>query len=226
MRVFVITSDHYMWALKPFIYLFQQYWSELQEVVVAGFSMPDFDLPENFRFHSIARQNYPAKKWSNALIKFLQDMPDDHFVLMLEDYWLCRTVDHRGVQACWEYIKEKPDVLRIDLTDDRLYAGGRVDVEGWGSYDIIETPESTPYQMSTQAGIWNRKLMLDLLEPGKSAWEVEIHTKPPSKMRVLGTRQAPVRYANAILKGKVQEDEIKRIPQPHRDVIKQWIPDT
>src|SRR3990170_4424942 len=224
LRVFVETSDKYNWALKPFIYLFNIYWSELQPVVIAGYTLPNFDLPSNFAFHSIDSHNYPAERWSDGMIKFLNAMPDSHFVLLLCDYWLTRTVDVRGVQACYEYVRAKDEVLRIDLTTDRLYTGGMFDVEPWGCYDIIETPFESSYQMSVQAGIWNRQRMLEVLVPGKTAWEAEIHTQPPPEMRVLGTRQRPVAYANAILKGELQEYEVDKIPQSHRDIVRQWIP--
>ncbi len=222
-RVFVLTSDKYMWAIKPFAYLFNVYWSTMQPVLLAGFSEPTFPLPDNFTFMKIADENYPADKWSNGLIHLLNNVDDSHFVFLLEDYWLCKTVDVRGVNACYEYIKDR-NVLRIDLTDDRQYAGGVQNLDAWGSYDIVETPNGTPYQMSTQAGIWNRKLMLEVLRPDKSAWEIEVHTSPPPSMRVLGTRQCPVRYANGILKGDVDMNSIDRIPQPHRDIVKEWLP--
>lgn len=226
LRVFVEVSDNYLWALKPFIYLFQTYWSEQQPVVIGGFAPPPFELPDNFRFHQIAKHNFPANKWSDGMLKFFLDNPtDEHFVFMLADYWLSRTVDVRGVQACYDYIKDRPNVLRIDLSADRLYAGGMRDVESYGCYDVVETPNSSPYQMSIQAAIWHRKNFVKLLQQGKSAWEVEIHTKPPEQMRVLGTRQWPVRYANALLKGQLDFEQVKRIPQPHLDRIIQWIPE-
>jgi hypothetical protein len=225
LRVFVITSDRYTWALAPFAHLFNSYWSELQPVVVAGYSQPPFPLPRNFEFHRIDYQNYPAEKWSNGIIKFLTSVPDTHFVLMLEDYWLTRTVDAEGVKSCYQYMKERPDILRFDLTDDRQYNGKSVNIGGWGHYDLVESPIEAEYRMSTQAGIWNKKLMLDLLVPDKSAWEVEIHTSPPENMRVLGTRQSPVRYANALLKGQIDTFQISRIPQEHYNYVVNMIPD-
>ena len=36
LRVFVTTSDRYLWALRPFAHLFNRYWSELQPVVVSA----------------------------------------------------------------------------------------------------------------------------------------------------------------------------------------------
>lgn len=224
-RVFCITSDKYRWALVPFCYLFNCYWSSLQPVVIAGYTPPTTVLPKNFTFYSIARKNYPPERWSDGLIQFITAMGDDHFVLMLEDYWLTRTVDVAGVVACYDYIKDRPEVLRMDLTTDRMYAGEMRDVDSWGHYDIIETPNTSPYQMSTQAGIWNKKRLLEILMPGKSAWEVEIHTSPPPSMRVLGTRQFPVRYANAILKGQLDPIELRKIPQDHLPAILQMIPE-
>lgn len=222
--VVVITSDKYLWAMQPFSYLFNTYWSSLQPVTVGCFSRPSFKLPPNFNIIQIDPVNYPANKWSDGLIKLLKTVHEDHFLFMLEDYWLCRTVDLGGITACHEYVKDKPEVLRIDVTADRLYAGGMFDVEGWGHYDIIETPSTTPYQMSTQAGIWNKHLFLELLVPGKSAWEVEIHTSVPDRMRVLGTRQYIMRYANALLKGELAPKQLALIPPEHQKAVYNMIP--
>jgi len=222
--VVVITSDKYLWAMQPFSYLFNIYWSSLQPVTVGCFQKPLFKLPPNFNIVQIDSQNYPANRWSDGLIKLLKTVDGEHFVFLLEDYFLIRTVDVAGVSACHEYVRTRPDVLRIDLTADRLYAGGMFDVEGWGHYDIIETPNATPYQMSTQAGIWNKRLFLELLVPNKSAWEVELHTIVPERMRVLGTRQYILRYANALLKGELDPSQLATIPVEHQRAIFNMIP--
>lgn len=225
LRVFVEVSDNYLWTLKPFSYLFNIYWSSLQPVVVAGYNRPDFRLPDNFQFYQISQQNYPADMWSNGMLEFLKAQDDEHFVFLLCDYWLCRTVDIRGVNACYDYIKNRPRVLRIDLTDDRQYAGGVVDVDYWGNYDIVETPFGTPYQMSLQAGIWNKNNFVNILPQKFTAWETEINIQPTEALRVLGTRQRPVRYANAVLKGEIDNNQLRQIPQEHYEYIKQFIPE-
>lgn len=225
LNVIVEVSDGYLWALRPFIYLFNMYWSELQHVTVVGYRSPNFKLPPNFSFFSISPMNYPPEKWSDGMIAFLNTIHDRHIVFLLNDYWLCRTADVRGISSCHDYLMNKPEVLRFDLTDDRLYAGSMFDVESWGSYDIIETKSGTPYQMSLQAAIWNREKLLEILIPGKSAWETEIHLSPPEEMRVLGTRQLLLRYANGVLKGKLDLGQIDKIPQPHRNHILEMIPE-
>lgn len=225
-RVFVYTSDPYIWCLKPFCYLFNQYWSELQDVIVGGFTPPQFQLPPNFTFHQIDKKPYPKEMWSDGLIRFLQDYPDDVFVLMLEDYLLQRTVDHNGIGTLTQYmmLDRNKDVVRLDLTADRLYGKGTRDVDAWGHYDIIACDKDAMYEMSLQTAIWNRRNLLKLLRIGMTPWEVEIQTDMTQQpYRVLGTRQYPIRYANLMLKGSVVDYELERIPEPHKEIIERWI---
>lgn len=209
-RTFVYTCDKYSWLLRGFCHQFQKYWSELQPVVVAGYKPPEFDLPPNFEFYSIAPEDYGKNSWTTGLIEFLQAMPDEHFVLLLEDYWICRGVNHQAVETLHEFCQQHPQVLRMDLTDDRLYCGGMTDfnyVPYYGYLDIIWTPTDSPYQCSTQAAIWSKSNLLSVLVPEESGWQMETY-KPGvdigtaknirnrSDLWVLGTRQRPVRYAN------------------------------
>jgi hypothetical protein len=224
----VYVSDPYLWCLKPFSYLFNQYWSELQDVIVGGFTPPRFPLPSNFRFHQIDKNPYPKDMWSDGLIRFLQDYHDDVFVLLLEDYLLSRTVDCSGVATLAEYMRQdkNSDVVRLDLTMDRLseFSKGLRDLEGYGHYDIITCDKDAMYNMSLQAAIWNRRNLLSLLKPGMNPWRVEMETDMVNQpYRVLGTRQNPVRYANLMLKGDVMDYELDRIPEPHRSTIERWI---
>lgn len=224
-RVLVLTCDKYQWCLRPFAYLFNTYWSSLQPVLVGCFSSVPFPLPDNFETYKIDRHDYPPGKWSNGLIRFLKSIPDEYIVLMLEDYWLCRTADVGAVPTLTEWMMQHPDVVRFDLTADRLYGQGMRDIGAYGHYDVIECDKDAPYQMSLQAAIWKRDLLLRLLRPDQSAWETEIHTDMTKvDMRVAGTRQYPVRYANGVLKGKLDSAQISLIPDPHKDVIGQWFP--
>lgn len=216
LRVFIITCDKYLWALKGFIYQFQKYWSSLQPVVVAGYSKPDFGLPDNFTFHSINPVEYPKERWSTGLIEFLKSVNDEHFVLLLEDYWLCRGVNHQSIDTLHELCRLQPKILRLDLTDDRQYSGDMRDFDHmpyYGYNDIVWTPPESPYQMSLQAAIWNRRLMLEVLKVNESAWQVEIagtatNLRGREDLWVLGTRQRPVRYANVFRGGDARPEAL------------------
>lgn len=208
MRVIVPVSDKYLFALQGFSLLFNRYWSELQQVTVVGYKTPDFDLPGNFEFVSMG--NDPGYwDWTTGIVDYLNSIDDSHFTLLLEDYWLCRGVNHQAVNSLHDLARMYPQILRIDLTSDRQFNGKAIAfnyLPYWGYLDLVWTPPDSEYQMSLQAGIWNRKHFLSFLEPGRSIWDIEIggisnKVHERDDLWVLGTKQCPIKYANVFNNG-------------------------
>jgi hypothetical protein len=183
--------------------------------VIAGFRPPSFEIPNNFRFHSLGRANAPQSKWSDGLITFLSEMPDEFSVIMLEDYWISRPVDIGFVEIANSFMQENRNVIRFDLTGDVAYCTGDARYAPYfgfiNHYDIVEKPPNLSYRMSFQAGLWNNKQLLSLLVKGKTPWEVEIQTVIPDETLILGTKQWPLLYVNAIYKGELDIDEINKL---------------
>lgn len=199
MKIVVPVYKARHWALRPFSILYNKYWGD--DIDVMCYSTPDdIKLPGNFNIVSVDPIDYPKEKWVDGILIYLKSITDNTVVILLEDYWLVRKVDVEGVYTMSNVIDD--NVLRVDLTTDRLYAKGVKDVGYVRHYDIIEAPGSE-YQMSLQAGIWNRKLLIDVLEElpfdRHSAWDVELTGTGivnEKGCRVYGTRQNLVRYVN------------------------------
>ncbi len=209
MQILVFTSNKYLDCLPPFAWLFNKYWGVNQEVVVCGYQKP-LMLPSNFQFFQIAAQEYPANRWSDALIYTLQKKAQEIFLFLLEDYWLLRTVNVEGVKILKQYMQQHPKILKIDVATDRLYSNGGAtflfnqNTVDFASYlDLIETSAHTPYNMSLWGGLWRRDLLRKVLTPQETAQQVELQgsTRVDQLMesegiRVLGTRQAPLIHGN------------------------------
>ena len=177
LRVVVSVSDRDTWTLRPHSYLFNRYWSELQPVVIAGYTPPPFDLPPNFTFHSIDNYNYPVERWSDGLLKFFESFHDEHFVFMLSDFWIRRTVDWEAVASLHDYAKTNPNIYRIDLSTDRLYARDNryePDYDRYGRLNLIRCGVDWQYSHSTQCGIFNRDKFVSLLKPNWTPWQFEL----------------------------------------------------
>jgi hypothetical protein len=211
MRIFCLTSDNYISSVRAFACLFNKFWSSDQEVIVAGFEPPAFNLPPNFSFYSLGNMaDYPVSKWSDALIKLLHDYTDDVFALFLEDYWLSRPVNVQAVHMLYDYMLQFRNVLKMDLYSDRLYAGGMTDYNYCGYLDLIRSDPASQYHMSLMGGLWNRELMLRFLIPGESPWQVELSGTPrvaaaADEVMVLGTRNMPLRHILAHRRGNPNE---------------------
>jgi hypothetical protein len=212
-RVIVSTCDKYLPYLKPFIHQFNKYWGNEQRVLVAGFTQPDWDMPNNFRFHSIGKmKDYPIDKWSDSIIALLRYITDDVVVFMLEDYWLTRQVDIEGVQLLVDYARTHTEVVRIDLTSDR-YDTMRNHPEYKGLYDykmgklghldLVRSPNGAPYSLAMITSVWRKDNILKVLEPGWNPWQVEIEGtrnvyKHGDEMCVIGTENNPVPHCVGI----------------------------
>lgn len=224
MRIFVLTSDNYSQSVLPFSYLFNKYFSPELEVIVAGYDRFPEGLPSNFRLHSIGSQvDYPVGKWSNGLIKLLHDFTDEVFLLLLEDYWLVRTVHFREVLMLYDYMLQFKYVLKMDMITDRRFAGGVQPYGHCGHIPLVKSDYNSAYHLSLMGGFWNRELLLKVLIPDESPWDVELEgtsrlAQFGDSMLVLGTetwdsnpRTCPIKHTLAYRGGdssKLLLDEI------------------
>lgn len=220
MKLVILTSDKYHPALRICLHQLHKHWPEHPPATVAGFRRPDFALPVGVSFVSIgAAKEYPARKWSDALIEVLQFLQyDDQILLLLEDYWLARRVHNDTILLCAEYMQLRPDALRLDLTTDRLNSSPPpFDIGPYHWLDLVQSRGDSAYRFSLQAGIWNRKMLLRYLIPGETPWELELNGTHRLNgndpiVPVLGTRQAPLRYVIGVNKGVYSLEGAWQVP--------------
>jgi hypothetical protein len=224
-RVLVLTSDNYINAIKPLSYLMKKYWQPTPEVVVGGFAEPKFDLPDGFSFHSIGDMSeYPLFRWSDALIHFLNSVPDEVFVFMLEDMWPVRPVYSRIVDMAHDYMLQFEYVARLDLTGDRLNAGGASLYGKLGHVDLIWSDPISQYHLSTMPAFWRKEHLQRVLIPGETPWQLEINGTPRlaslrQEVIVLGTNAWPVKNTLAFRSGDPTKLLLEEIdPQDAKDM--------
>jgi hypothetical protein len=216
--IYLLTNRKHHWLLQGFAYLFNQFWSPEQKVTVVSYGRNDLKLPENFAFHSIAKENYPAHQWSDGIIRFLTQINDDVFVTFLEDFWLNRLVDRQAVQFMFDWMKENSDgILRLELWRSvRSKRQARV----WGQIrgiPIMQSVQGTKYRMNLQCNIWNRHQLMRVLMPGENPWQVEIRgTERVDQLgqTVLGVKEPLVNYEPIFQKGRLDHGSMQKIPKP------------
>jgi hypothetical protein len=233
--VTVYTNDNNLWLLNGFQYLFRKYWSDSMPVKVFGYAPPKVGaLADNFTFFSIDRRNYPASEWSNGVIRSLEKMEsagEEFIIFMLEDYWLNSPVNHDVIHELCMFMNNSPrNILRIDLTADRCqhrnFIASKIDLF---SCQLLRTQANSPYQMSFQTGIWNIKLMQEILQPYEDPWASEIQGSKRlaiagDRYQVWGTNVYPVRYQPVYRTKRVSID-ISKLVKEDQDLIMRrgWI---
>jgi len=216
--IYVFTADPHNWILQASLWLLRRHWTapEMPEVVIAGYTRPDFALPDWATWHTIGRfQNYPIKKWSNALLEFLATRNDEQFIILLEDYFLTRDIDCEAIAWLAEFMAEHPQVMRMSMTTDRLYARGCVEGGPYHRLDMIYAPPGLEYQLSLMPSMWNKTQLLKYIIPDETPWDIEIAgTRRANEdgAIVYGTRQAPMQCMVAIRNGRFDIDTLWQVP--------------
>jgi len=206
-RIYCLTSDKYIQAVRPLAWMMKKYWPDHPEVVVGGFTPPNFDMPDNFTFHSIGKfSDYPVERWSDALIKMMKDVGDDVFMLMLEDMWPIRRVHSGVVQMCCDYMHQFEYVARLDLTGDRLHAAGARFYGKLGDAELIWSDPDSQYHLSMMPAFWRKEHLLAALVPNETPWQVELNGTPrlramKDRTIVLGTNVWPYKNTLAFRSG-------------------------
>lgn len=228
MQIIVMTSDKGQLALTGFFAQWRKYFKPQYNYtgLVCGFTEPyDIRTPHQFKFYSIGEfADYPASRWSDALINVLDNAADDVFLLMLDDYWLTRPVDTTGLKMMFDYMYQFENVIKFDVTSERLFAeGGGKYLYGYNTYntlgylDLIKSNHQSPYHLSLWGGLWRRDLLRRFIIPGETAQQIELNgthrlAQVGDELLVLGSRQSPLKHANVIQGGQINHDAMVGIP--------------
>lgn len=206
-RILVSTSDKYIKAVLPFAWLLKKYWPDHPDVVVGGFSEPNFDMPKGFSFISIGEmKDYPIDRWSDAIFKFFSMVEDEVIIFMLEDMWITKPVKQTIVNMAYDYMKQFKYVARLDLTGDRLHNGGAKFYGKLGNVDLIWSDPDGQYHLSTMPAFWRKEHLMSVMIPNETPWQLELDGTPrlgalKDHVIVLGTNAWPIKNTLAFRGG-------------------------
>lgn len=228
MQIIVMTSDRSAHALNGFFQQWKRYFAPAYDYtgLVCGFTEPyNIKTPKQFKFYSIGRwADYPAYRWSDALMNVLDNAAEDVFLLLLDDYWITRQTDTVGLKMMYDYMYQFQNVIKFDVTSERLFAeGGGKYLFGYNTYntlghlDLIKSNHGSPYHLSLWGGFWRRDLLRRFIIPGETAQQIELNgthrlAQAGDELLVLGSRQSPLKHANVIQGGRINDDVMVGFP--------------
>jgi hypothetical protein len=226
MKIICLTSNEYLNILPGFAYLFNKYYPG-QEVTIVRYEDRPPKLPDNFKNYAIGQQsNY---SWSGGLKRYLNDISDEFVLLMLEDYYLDKPVDVELIEPTVNLMNGFKEIMKFDLTDDRL----KVKHTDYGN-GVIQSDINAPFLASLQAAIWRRDFLLAILNTKDNPWKFEKNKRTKlylqnNKGVILGCVNPPMSYVNAVggEGHKPGEYDLKKLPESMIEELKAnhvWFP--
>ena len=189
--ILVVSCDRYRDLWTPFFTLFKRYWPDCNMPVYLGTNCAHADVA------GVTILNAGEDEaWSRRLRYFLQTIDTSYVLVMLEDFFLDRRVSNA------EILRQIELLQRLDGVALRLFPNPPADyfLDGVGILHV-----QSPYRVSLQAAIWNRRRLMDLLVDEESPWEFERRGSKRSRALSGGfysVAKAVIHYQHVVERGE------------------------
>lgn len=163
-EVIISSCDKYNDLWMPFFSLFEMYWADCPFPVKLITEEIRF---ENSKVESLCLGN--GLDWSSLLLLALKRCSASYVLLCLEDFFLRERVNTQRIITLLLVMESNHlNMLRLIPRP-----GPKAGTEGNAEYGILRPAER--YRVSTQATLWRKDILQQLLIPGESAWEFEVN---------------------------------------------------
>ena len=146
--------------------------------------------------------------WVTMISAAIREAKTKYVMLFMDDYFLTETIDETELDKCIK-IMEQSNALCIHLSGGNAVVG----LHNFQYPNVSEYPQQSAYCLSLQAGVWNSKLLLDLLDGKKwSAWDFErigSMEYDDKAHPILVTKDYKLPYVEGVRKGKWLPDGVR-----------------
>ncbi len=188
-----MSCDAYSDLWLPFFNLFWRYWADCPWPVYLGTNR------NSFSDRRVATLMAGDGEWSYRLRFCLNRIQSDFVLLLLEDYFLDHSLS-TGI------ISEKLAVLiALNGAQLRLFPLPAPDRKLPGHPDLGVIHPRAAYRVSTQAAIWNRAHLLNILVDSESIWDFEWNATRRSRsfnVGYYGTYKPIIQYRQVVERGE------------------------
>ena len=172
LKLYIPTCDRYNWLIKPFSFTFNKFWDNHIQVVYLGYTKPDFDLPENFKFISLGEDD-SLDNWSIDLKKYFDTIDDEWLMMTVDDSFSVRDTNTELYNQTLNYLLNSDKKIgRFGLERDLVTRPNKY----WDTHDgvdLVEAEPSADNRISMRWSIWRREYLVKHFVNGRTPWTFE-----------------------------------------------------
>ncbi len=162
--ILISSCDAYADLWRPYFTLFERYWADCPFPV---YLVSNERACTNKRVVTLPVGN--RGNWSDEIREALQTLATPYVLLTLEDFFLRRPVSTDKVLSCLDFLQQQNGhMLRMI---PRPAPDASLARFPW----VGQVFPGAPYRVSTQATIWHRQTLLELIREGETIWEFELN---------------------------------------------------
>lgn len=164
LSIVVVSCDRYADIWPHFFQLFHKYWPDCPYQVFLGSNHLEYN--DQKVTNILTGDDF---NWADSTKKMIEMVPTEYLLMILEDFFIRKPVDTEKIANCLVSLKElNGGYLRL-----RPFPKPDHVIPGYPEIGLID--KEAPYRLCLQAAIWRKELFLQLVQPGESAWDMEIN---------------------------------------------------
>ena len=149
-------------TFTPFHYCMETNWPEHPKVVYFT------DGIINPFYYTVPVPN-TLNDWTKAVRQFLWCLDDEQVLLMIDDCFIRRPVDHERVQIASQILAAEPNLACMNFEKAWDESDEPTKYEGWK-----KRQHGSNYEVSLMCGLWNRDKLMKVLERDCDPWTIEL----------------------------------------------------
>lgn len=160
--ILVSSCDKYEEAWVPFFTLLSNYWRN------CCFDKYLLTESKNYTDFGVKTINCSYKAWSSRLLYALNEIETEYVLFMLDDFFVMGEVDDEAIRRYISFMDNDSGISSIYLKTST----GQTKISS--KYpELIKMEPGRIYYLNFQAGLWRRRDMMNVIQPGLSPWDIE-----------------------------------------------------
>jgi hypothetical protein len=154
--ILVLSCDKYEVCWDPFFKLKEKYWKCDYPVYIAT-ETKDCVRAKALKF---------TGSWTSRIRRSLEQIPTKYVIIMCEDFFIRRPVDQKRIDYCVDHFDQDTATFSFETPYAQTLPSDKTGFK--------LKPNRSPYLMSCQPSIWNRRILIEFLSKDMTPWEWEM----------------------------------------------------
>tara|TARA_B100000989_G_C19503378_1_gene455317 strand:+ start:531 stop:1307 length:777 start_codon:yes stop_codon:yes gene_type:complete len=184
LRILILSCNSYSDLWIPFVFCFKKYWFDCPWPVNIISDSSNIEELNGIKIKSFGS----SLSWSEILKKALLSINEDYVIIMLDDFLLKTFVNNSEVIKIFSLVQNRNiNMFRLIPRPAPLKIKNKL-------YGEISPMEK--WRVSTQAAIWNKQILLKILNDNEHPWDFEmLGSKRASKIpSFFGSKNHIIKY--------------------------------
>lgn len=159
MKVIVLSCDKNKDIFDAFYHCIEKYWKDHPEIIY---------LTETIKnpYYKTICENYPLEMWTKRIRKSLEQIDDEQLLIMVDDCFVRNPVDIERIEYASKNLKNNIAMFNFEKNYDNYD-------EETNLIGFKRRRHGAPYELSIMCGLWQRKVLIDILDGEYTPWDVE-----------------------------------------------------